>query len=247
MAKDAKPATEKIPEEEETAKPKKPASSYFLYLGANRHKIVKRLEREAEEEGTEKPDKKVISQTIAAAWKDLEPEKKKKYDDEAKALKKIYDQALERYKKTDEYVEEMEEKKKRKAGDKQSKAGTKRSKRETAEDNPSTCGTGQLVMILEDSNRAHVQKQQPILLELRKRRVEFEEQATAAAAAAVAEVENEMRPGFPIWLEKHSSAIKVDLEADSGADPTAKTIRIEGRTRWDELPQENKYFHFSRE
>jgi len=82
--------------------PKRPQSAYFLWLNANRDRIVKKC-------GTK--DVSTVGKAAGAEWGGLSDKDKKPYDKKAAAAKAKYATAIEKYRKSANFTKFQEEKK----------------------------------------------------------------------------------------------------------------------------------------
>eukprot|EP01084_Bolivina_argentea_P011952 22395_1 len=80
----------------DTNAPKRPLSSFFLFMGDNRQKVKE-----------EKPDLKMteIAKEISNRWKEIDADLKKEYENKAKCLKEEYIKQLNKYMKTAQYLQ----------------------------------------------------------------------------------------------------------------------------------------------
>jgi hypothetical protein len=92
--------------------PKRPLSSYFFFSNERREKTKKALL-------AEKPEAKVtdVAKALGAAWKDLSPKKKEKYEAMAKEAKEKYTEQMKDYERpSDEELADLDCNKKRQRG-----------------------------------------------------------------------------------------------------------------------------------
>jgi hypothetical protein len=204
--------------------PKKPMSSYFLWLNKERASITEA----AQAEHHEKPNPKQFAAAAADAWKVLPGDKKRKVEKKALELKTEWHTQMEAYKKTPEFEHFQEQLAEFKAN-------------QASRDRIAVATRTEAQSALSDAELATTLSDDALINELRCRMARSAKASTGDHAAAAVEptvlplsqegqkvTTFQKTPGYKAWYDDRG---KAKIKKDMGEVPK-EVIRLESERRW---------------